>query len=55
MPSFEEITKTTTETGIAAAAGTASIYAFITFKTKALDAFYTSLPLILTAAQCGEY
>lgn len=54
MPSFEEITITTTVTGIAATAGTAFIYAFITFKTKALDAFYTSLLLILTA-QCGGY
>lgn len=55
MPSFEEIAITITVTGIAAVAGTAFIYAFITFKTKTLDAFYTSLPLILTRAQRGGY
>lgn len=55
MPSFEEIAITTTVTGIAAAAGTAFIYAFITFKTNTLGAFYTSLPLILRRAQCDGY
>lgn len=55
MPSFEEIIITTTVTGIVAAAGIAFIYAFLTFKTKTLDAFYTSVSLILTTAQHGGY
>ena len=54
MPSLEEITVTTI-TRTAGAAGTAFSYAFITCKTKAINALCIFLPLILTTARCGRY